>query len=134
MSGQGRAVEQPQEWRRGCGAGVRRGLGEPACGCNYGGCEDAVLQHWKCIALPPHPSPPLAAFPHQKPRFLLLLLAGKASSWRRRGLEGGLPSAVGAGRDGDPSPGTERGTGKPVIVNQCQGKTSRKAGETLIMG
>lgn len=93
MSGSGRAVQQPQERRRGSGA-RRRGLWEPACGCNYGdACEDGALEHWKCIALPPRPSLPLAAFPRQKPRFLLLLLAGKPSSWNRGALE--LPCSCG---------------------------------------
>lgn len=105
MSGSGRAVQQPQERTRGSRA-RRRGLWEPACGCNYGdACEDGALEHWKCIAFPPRPSLPLAAFPRQEPRFLLLLLAGKPSSCERGALQGGLPCSCGGRWAWGPQPG-----------------------------
>lgn len=114
MAGSGRAVQQPQERRRGSGA-RRRGLWEPACGCNYGdACEDGALDIGNAsLSLPALPCRWLP-FPTRSQDFPCCSLlgshpVGKGERWR----EAALQLRVGDG-DGDPSPGTPRRGGKAL--------------------
>lgn len=96
MSGSGRAVRQPQERGRGSGA-RRRGLREPACGCNYGdACEDGALDIGNAsLSLPalPFHSLPWLPFPTRSQDFSCCSLLGSHPAGK--GREGGLPCSCG---------------------------------------
>lgn len=91
---------QPRQWGAGCGAaGASMWLQLQGRWCGW--CAGALER----LRFPPRPSPALAAFRHQKPRFLLLLLAGNPSSWIGERWGEACPAAGGTPAQAPREPG-----------------------------